>query len=102
MKSLRTFLDDMRRIYANEVVTISKTVNPLAYDVTAIVKQLGALKRFPILLFDNRSMRMDSQPTSSLSSAAKTLRRKYRWHWVCPLRWIAPKWRAKSCAAKQG
>ena len=53
MKSLRTFIDDMRQIYPNEVVTISKTVNPLAYDVTAIVKQLGALKRFPVLIFDN-------------------------------------------------
>ena len=52
-KNLRTFIDDMRREYPNEVVTISKTVNPLAYDVTAIVKQLGALKRFPILIFDN-------------------------------------------------
>ena len=52
-KNLRTFLDDMRRIYPNEVVTISKTVNPLSYDVTAIVKQLGALKKFPVLIFDN-------------------------------------------------
>jgi UbiD family decarboxylase len=51
-KNLRTFLDDMRRMYPNEVVTISKTVNPLDYDVTAIVKQLGARKKFPILLFD--------------------------------------------------
>ena len=46
-KSLRTFLDDMRGAYPSEVVSISKTVNPLAYDVTAIVKQLGALKKFP-------------------------------------------------------
>jgi 2,5-furandicarboxylate decarboxylase 1 len=51
-KSLRTFLDDMRRVYPNEVVAISKTVNPLNYDVTAIVKQLGLLKKFPILIFD--------------------------------------------------
>ncbi|MGH7929409.1 MAG: UbiD family decarboxylase domain-containing protein, partial [Candidatus Binatia bacterium] len=51
-KSLRTFLDDMRQEYPNEVVTISKTVNPSNYDVTAIVKHLGALKKFPILIFD--------------------------------------------------
>jgi UbiD family decarboxylase len=51
-KNLRTFLEDMRREYPSEVVTIAKAVNPLAYDVTAIVKQLGALKKFPILLFD--------------------------------------------------
>jgi UbiD family decarboxylase len=51
-KSLRTFLDDMRRLYPSEVVSVVKTVNPLDYDVTAIVKHLGALKKFPILLFD--------------------------------------------------
>ena len=43
-KSLRTFLDDMRRVYPSEVVSITKTVNPLRYDITAIVKHLGALQ----------------------------------------------------------
>ena len=52
-KSLRTFLDDMRRVYPSEVVSISKTVNPLTYDITAIVKQLGALKKFPVLVFEH-------------------------------------------------
>jgi hypothetical protein len=52
MKSLRTFLDDMRREYPSDVVSITKAVNPLAYDVTAIVKQLGALKKFPVLIFE--------------------------------------------------
>lgn len=52
MKSLRSFLDDFRRIYPNEVVSIAKPVNPLTYDITAIVKKLGALKKFPILVFD--------------------------------------------------
>ena len=52
MKSLRTFLDDMRCAYPSEVVSIAKTVNPLTYDVTAIVKQLGALKKFPVLVFE--------------------------------------------------
>jgi 2,5-furandicarboxylate decarboxylase 1 len=52
-KSLRTFLDDMRRVYPSEVVSISKTVNPLTYDVTAIVKHLGALKKFPLLIFEH-------------------------------------------------
>jgi UbiD family decarboxylase len=51
-KNLRTFLDDMRREYPSEVITIGKTVNPSNYDVTAIVKHLGALKKFPVLLFD--------------------------------------------------
>jgi UbiD family decarboxylase len=51
-KDLRTFLDDMRRLYPSEVVAISKTVNPSNYDVTAIVKHLGAHKKFPTLIFD--------------------------------------------------
>jgi UbiD family decarboxylase len=51
-KSLRTFLDDMRRQYPREVVSVAKSVNPANYDVTAIVKQLGALKKFPILIFE--------------------------------------------------
>jgi UbiD family decarboxylase len=51
-KDLRTFLDDMRRLYPTEVVTISKTVDPSKYDVAAIVKHLGALKKFPVLIFE--------------------------------------------------
>ncbi len=51
-KDLRTFLDDIRRTYPSEVVTVSKSVNPSNYDVTAIVKQLGALKKFPVLIFE--------------------------------------------------
>jgi 2,5-furandicarboxylate decarboxylase 1 len=50
-KSLRTFLDDIRRQCPTDVITIAKIVNPLAYDVTAIIKQLGALKKFPVLIF---------------------------------------------------
>src|SRR5512140_3857877 len=52
-KSLRTFLDDFRRAYPSEVVSIAKPVNPLTYDITAIVKHLGARKKFPILIFEH-------------------------------------------------
>jgi UbiD family decarboxylase len=51
-KSLRSFLDDMRRLYPSDVVSISKAVNPLTYDITAIVKHLGVLKKFPVLVFE--------------------------------------------------
>jgi UbiD family decarboxylase len=51
-KDLRTFLEDMRRLYPSEVVTVSKIVNPANYDVSAICNQLGTLKKFPILIFD--------------------------------------------------
>ncbi len=52
-KDLRTFLDDMKRKYPHEVVSIGKTVDPAHYDVTAIVKHLGAQKQFPLLVFDH-------------------------------------------------
>src|ERR1044072_5008300 len=51
-KSLRTFLDEMRRSHPSDVVSIAKTVNPLNYDVTAIVIHLGALKKYPVLVFE--------------------------------------------------
>ena len=52
-KSLRTFLEDCQREIPNEVVRITKEVDPAHYDVTAIIKHLGAMKKFPILIFDN-------------------------------------------------
>jgi hypothetical protein len=52
----------MRRIYPSEVVTVAKSVNPLTYDITAIVKQLGALKKFPVLIFE-RPLNAHGQPT---------------------------------------
>lgn len=61
-KSLRSFLDDMRRCYPGEVVSISKSVNPLTWDVTAVVKHLGALKKFPVLIFEH-PLNAHGQPT---------------------------------------
>ena len=51
-KSLRTFIDDFRTAYPNETVVVGKIVNPLTYDITAIVKHLGALKKCPVLIFE--------------------------------------------------
>ncbi|MFQ5903616.1 MAG: UbiD family decarboxylase domain-containing protein, partial [Candidatus Binatia bacterium] len=51
-KSLRTFLEDFQRERPQEVVHVAKEVNPSNYDVTAIIKHLGTLKKFPILVFD--------------------------------------------------
>ena len=41
-KDLRTFLDDCRREIPNEVIHVTKEVDPAHYDVTAIIKHLGA------------------------------------------------------------
>src|SRR6266403_5103511 len=51
-KDLRSFLDDCRREIPSEVIHITKEVNPANYDVTAIIKHLGAQKRFPVIIFD--------------------------------------------------
>ena len=52
-KSLRTFIEDCQRELPGEVIHITKEVNPANYDVTAIIKHLGAEKKFPIIIFDN-------------------------------------------------
>jgi 2,5-furandicarboxylate decarboxylase 1 len=51
-KSLRTFIQDCQRELPGEVIHITKEVNPANYDVTAIIKHLGAQKKFPIIIFD--------------------------------------------------
>ena len=51
-KSLSTFLEECRREIPNEVVHIGKTIDPAHYDATAIIKHLGAQKKFPIAIFD--------------------------------------------------
>jgi UbiD family decarboxylase len=62
-KSLRTFLEDCRREIPNEIVHIKKEVDPAHYDVTAIIKHLGAQKKFPILVFE-RPLNLHGQPSS--------------------------------------
>lgn len=51
-KDLRTFIAECERQLPGEVIHITKEVNPANYDVTAIIKHLGALKKFPIIIFD--------------------------------------------------
>ena len=51
-KSLRSFLEECQREIPNEVVHVTKEVDPAHYDVTAIIKHLGADKKFPIVIFD--------------------------------------------------
>ena len=51
-KDLRSFIEDCQRETPNEVIHVTKEVNPANYDVTAIIKHLGAAKKFPIIIFD--------------------------------------------------
>ena len=99
-KSLRTFLDDMRREYPSEVVTIAKTVNPLNYDVTAIVKQLGALKKFPILIFDRPLNVHGELNDMKLVMSAENSQKKVQVRSACRATWTAPKWRGSVCGGR--
>src|ERR1044072_2642425 len=51
-KDVRAFIADCERQLPGEVIHITKQVNPANYDVTAIIKHLGAQKKFPIIIFD--------------------------------------------------
>ena len=51
-KSLGTFLEECRREIPNEVIHVSKPIDPAHYDATAIIKHLGAQKKFPIVIFE--------------------------------------------------
>ena len=51
-KSLSSFLEDCRREIPAEVVHVTPEVDPANYDVSAIIKHLGAAKKFPLLIFD--------------------------------------------------
>ena len=51
-KSLNRFLEECRKEIPNEVIHITRTIDPAHYDATAVIKHLGAQKKFPIAIFD--------------------------------------------------
>ena len=51
-KDLRTFINDMKRILPNEVISIDKVVDPANFDCTAIIKHMDELKKFPVTIFE--------------------------------------------------
>jgi UbiD family decarboxylase len=51
-KDLRTYIADLQRHLPNELVCIDNVVDPANYDITAIIKHLDAIKKFPVLLFE--------------------------------------------------
>jgi len=52
-KSLRTFMEDVKNKLPGEFITITEEVNPADFEVTAIIKKLDELKKFPVILFEN-------------------------------------------------
>ena len=61
-KSLGTYLEDVKRRAPNEFLSIEKTVHPANYDVTAIIKHLDAMRKFPVLVFEN-PLGINKQPS---------------------------------------
>lgn len=51
-KDLRTFIEDVKRELPGEFVPVGKVLDPAHYDVTALIKHLDAMKKFPLLLFE--------------------------------------------------
>ena len=52
MTDLRSFIDKVRQESPDEVLTISKEVDP-RFDITAFVVKLEQERRFPILVFEH-------------------------------------------------
>ena len=51
MNDLRSFIDNVRREFPDEILTISKEVDP-RFEITALVAKLEQERRFPILVFE--------------------------------------------------
>ncbi|HLY65495.1 MAG TPA: UbiD family decarboxylase [Chloroflexota bacterium] len=62
MKTLRSFLDQLRALGPDELSTIDRPADPANFDVTAILEQLSLEKRYPGLLFCNPKD-LHSQPS---------------------------------------
>jgi hypothetical protein len=81
-------------------VSISKPVNPLTYDITAIVKQLGALKKFPVLVFEHPLSAHGQSTDMKVVMSAENSQKKIQVALGVPVKWIAPRWHASACAAR--
>jgi len=53
VKNLRTFIKDVQEKLPGEFIRIKKEINPGDYEVTAIIKKLDEMKKFPVILFEN-------------------------------------------------
>ncbi len=51
MNDLRSFIENVRREFPDEILTISKEVDP-RFEITALVAKLEQERRFPILVFE--------------------------------------------------
>ena len=60
-KGLSDYLDQIRDNPA-EFRTVSRTVNPMNFDVTAILKHLDLRKEYPTVQFDN-PLNMHGEPS---------------------------------------
>lgn len=52
-KSLRSFLDGVRRAHPEDLVTVNRPINPQAFEMTALLEQLDQRKEYPMMLAEH-------------------------------------------------
>ena len=62
-KDLRSYLSKMRKEYPQHIVTIEKEVDPLSFEVSAIMQQLIDQNRHPVVLF-NKTRNVNRRPST--------------------------------------
>lgn len=62
-RDLRTFINDLCKASPHEVVEVNQIVDPAHYDVSAIIRHLDDLKKFPLLIF-NQPLNLNGKVSS--------------------------------------
>ena len=62
-KNIHTYLQDVAKRLPEDIITVSKPVNPANFDVSAILKHLELSGLFPMLLFEN-ARNLKGKPSS--------------------------------------
>ena len=75
-KSLQNFLDDMRRSYPSEVVSIARSSIRLPTISPRSLSSLGALKKFPVLIFEQPLNAHGQRTDMKVVMSAETTQKK--------------------------
>jgi 2,5-furandicarboxylate decarboxylase 1 len=68
-RSLRQFLAEVEKKYPNDIIHVTKPVEPSQYEVTAILKHLENAAKFPIVMWDKpKNVRGEAGKTRLVSN----------------------------------
>src|SRR5262249_48921915 len=74
--SLARFLENLERHHPRDVLRITRPVDPARYEVTAILKHLENLGKFPLVCFDQpKDLNGEASPFTLLSNIYATRER---------------------------